>query len=94
MSLFRDRYRVESSRLKNWDYAAAGWYFVTICTREREPILGEVVNGKMRLSVIGKTAHQCWKEIPEHFGHVQLDGHVVMPNHVHGILNIIDNHII
>ena len=79
-------YRVESSRLRGWDYAAAGYYFVTICTRDRECFFGNVVGDVMCLSAIGQVAQQLWAEIPSHFKHVSLDEYVVMPNHLHGIL--------
>jgi len=61
---------------------------VTICTANHECVFGEVANDKMTFSEIGKIAEQCWLEIPEHFPFVKLDVHVVMPNHVHGIVII------
>lgn len=76
-----------SVRIKGYDYSAPGAYFVTICTGNRECFFGEIVNGRMHLSVIGATAELCWREIPNHFPHVNLDAFIVMPNHVHGILN-------
>src|SRR6266487_3205815 len=60
MTLFKDRYRVESARLKGWDYSAAGYYFVTICTRNRECWLGEVIDGIMRLSSVGEVVAEEW----------------------------------
>lgn len=90
MSLFKNKYRVESARLKNWDYSSKGYYFITICTANREPFFGRKENGKMKLSEIGKIAVQCWQEIPRHFPNVQLDEFIVMPNHVHGIIIIGD----
>jgi putative transposase len=86
MSLFRNKYRVETTRLKGWDYAAAGLYFVTICTRERAYFFGEVIANQMRLSAIGETAARFWRDIPQHYARVSLDEFVVMPNHVHGIV--------
>ena len=89
MALFRDKYRIESARLKGWDYRSAGHYFVTICTRNREHFFGEVAEGDMRLSPVGEIAVQFWAEIPSHHMGVELDGFVVMPNHVHGIIVIV-----
>ena len=60
-------------------------YFVTICTRDRACLLGEIVDGEMRLNEAGEIARRCWEEIPRHFPFVELDAFVVMPNHVHGI---------
>ena len=54
MALFKGKYRVESARLRGWDYTSAGWYFVTLCTSNRECVLGEVVNGVVHLSPIGE----------------------------------------
>jgi len=86
---FRNRYRIKSARLEGYDYSAIGGYFVTICTRDRECWFGEIVGGKMQLSVIGEMARQCWQEIPNHFDNTDLDEFVLMPNHVHGIILII-----
>jgi len=61
---------------------------VTICTHQRECLLGEIMDGNVELSKIGKIAQECWFEIPKHFGDVQLDEFVVMPNHVYGIIII------
>jgi len=90
MTLYKDRYRAETARLKGWDYSAAGCYFVTICTGERECSLGEMVDGSMRLSPVGEIARTFWQEIPAHVQGVELDEFVVMPNHVHGIVAIRD----
>jgi putative transposase len=86
--LYRDRYRIESARLKGWEYASDGWYFVTVCARNRECYFGEVVDGRMRLFEIGDVARRYWEEIPHHSGSAHLDAFVVMPNHVHGIIII------
>ena len=80
-----------SIRLKGYDYTQAGAYFITICTHDRAHWFGEVVDGEMRLNDAGRIADQCWRDIPAHFPHVKLDACVIMPNHVHGILWIVDN---
>lgn len=91
MKKYQGKYRIESTRLKNWDYAAAGYYFVTICTRHRQPFFGRVQGGVMRLSPVGEIARRCWVEIPHHFDHAAIDEFVVMPNHVHGLVVLYDN---
>jgi len=93
MTLFQNKYRVESTRLPYWDYSSDGWYFVTICTKNREEHFGKIQNYFMGLSNIGCAAAKFWNEIPNHFPFTRLDEWVVMPNHVHGII-IIDNHIV
>ncbi|NQU18300.1 MAG: transposase [Candidatus Saganbacteria bacterium] len=88
MTLFKDKYRVESIRLQNWDYSSPGYYFITIDTRNMNSLLGNIIDGTMRLSKMGKIAYKYWVDIPKHYGNVQLDEFVVMPNHVHGIINV------
>ena len=86
---YQNKYQNESARLSNWDYGADGAYFVTICTKNREPYFGEILNtDRIELSEIGKYVHKCWHDIPLHFPFVQLDEFIVMPDHVHGILFI------
>jgi putative transposase len=79
-----------SIRLPGYDYTSAGAYFVTICVRGGECLLGEVVDGEMQHNEWGQIAWDCWQAIPEHSPHVKLDVYVVMPNHVHGIIAITD----
>ncbi|GAB4324730.1 MAG: transposase [Candidatus Zixiibacteriota bacterium] len=79
-----------SIRLQGYDYSQAGAYFVTICTHGRACLFGDVADGKMRLNSAGRVVEQCWNDIPVHFPHVELDAWVIMPNHVHGILVIVD----
>jgi REP element-mobilizing transposase RayT len=89
MTLFKNKYRIESTRLRGWDYRNPGYYFVTICTKNREPYFGQIVQGKeMHLSSMGEIAAQCWREIPKHHANVDLDEFMIMPNHTHGIIII------
>ena len=88
LSLFQNKYRIESARLQNWDYGSNALYFVTICTRNSEHFFGKIVSDVMVLSELGKAAGLCWTQIPEHFPFVELDVWTVMPNHVHGIIKI------
>lgn len=89
---FQNKYRIPSTRLKNWDYAQNGAYFITICTGNRAHFFGEIVTlhgeNKMQLNEIGNLANEFWAEIPKHFPFVELGNFVVMPNHIHGILII------
>ena len=90
MTLFRDRYRIETTRLSGWDYATAGCYLVTICTRDRVCSLGDAVNGEMRLSAAGEVVAEEWLKTTRLRHNVTLDEWVVMPNHFHGIVCIHD----
>ena len=85
---YRDKYRVKSARLRDFNYSETGGYFVTICTCRKVHWFGAVVGGEVRLSEIGKIAQKCWQEIPKHFPNVTPDEFVVMPNHIHGIVII------
>jgi len=74
--------------MQGWDFTSPGWYFLTICTKAMKPVFGTVVNGRMVLNEAGRIADQCWRAIPEHFPRAVVDEHVVMPNHVHGLLQL------
>jgi putative transposase len=74
--------------LKNHDYGSDGYYFITICTRDRQFFFGNIIAGEMRLSTIGETAQKFWQEISKHSMYAYLDAYVIMPNHVHGIICI------
>lgn len=91
-ALYRQRYRIPSIRLSNWDYRSPGLYFITMCVRNRwtQPF-GFIRNGFICLSDIGTIAHRYWLDIPNHFPNVSLDTFVIMPDHVHGIIRIHDN---
>lgn len=78
----------KSIRLKGYDYAKAGAYFITICVQNRECLFGEIADGEMQLNDAGTIAANCWDEIPKHFPNVILDQCIIMPNHVHGIIVI------
>jgi putative transposase len=78
-----------SIRLKEYDYSAAGFYFVTICASERKCVLGAFHEGQIELSVLGETVRECWLAIPLHFAKVKLHEFVIMPNHLHGIVEIV-----
>ena len=85
-----NRQNRRSIRLKGYDYGQTGAYFITVCAYNRECFFGEIVDGKMALNDCGNTTALCWREIPNHFPHVELDEFIVMSNHLHGIL-IINN---
>jgi putative transposase len=67
-------------RLRNYDYSQPGFYFITICTRERKWMLGDIVNGEMCLNIAGSIAQSLWSALPERFPHVELDQYIIMPN--------------
>ena len=77
-----------SIRLKDYDYAQAGWYFVTICTKGKACLFGNVENDVVRLSLIGRATEEQLIGISKHFPFVSIDAHVIMPNHIHAIIVI------
>jgi len=88
MTLFQNKYRVESTRLKNYDYSSVGAYFITICTKNRDQLFGYINNCKMLLSPIGKIARLEWEKSFEMRRELLCDEYVIMPNHIHGIIII------
>jgi len=88
MTLFNNKYRIESARLKDYDYSSPGEYFVTICTGGMVEFFGDVVNGEMKRNDVGEIAHQLWMGIPNHHKNAMLDEFIIMPNHAHGIIVI------
>jgi len=81
-----------SIRLKGYDYTQPGAYFVTICAYQRMHVFGEVVDGEIVLNDIGKIARDEWFKTAEIRPYVKLyeDEFVIMPNHGHGIIWIVD----
>lgn len=89
MKYNQDIHHRRSIRLRDYDYSTAGAYFVTIYTFERECLLGDVVNGEMRLNDMGRIIDESWRQITNHFSGVYIDQFVVMPNHFHGIITTV-----
>jgi putative transposase len=90
LKLYKSKYRIESSRLKDWDYSTPWWYYVTICTKNYKCWFGDVKNGKMLLSDIGKVLEEEWSKTNDIRLNVDLDYYAIMPNHFHGIIIIKD----
>lgn len=84
-----DRHHRRSIRLKGYDYAEPGAYFVTICVQDRVCLFGEVVDGETCLNDAGRMVQAVWNELPVFYAGVDVDEFVVMPNHVHGIVELV-----
>jgi REP element-mobilizing transposase RayT len=84
-----DIHHRRSLRLKGYDYSQAGAYFVTICSRSRECILGCVDDGEMRLNNAGCMVQVVWDDIPSHYAGIDTDAFIIMPNHIHAIIVIV-----
>jgi putative transposase len=81
----------QSRRLKGYDYASQGLYFVTLNTENRNKLFGEIKIGVLHLNEAGLIVQNCWLAIPKHFPHVTIHEFVIMPDHIHGIIEIIYN---
>ena len=79
----------ERLRLTHYDYSCGGFYFVTVCTKDKKHLFGEVRNGGMELNEAGKMIELVWREIANKFPFVQFDYFTIMPNHIHGIIQIV-----
>ena len=84
---FKNKYRIKSARAEWHDYNE-GVYFITICTKDRECFFGQISDGKMILSEIGRYAEEQLKTIPEHHPQTKILLWVIMPNHIHMIVEI------
>ncbi|NJP03703.1 transposase, partial [Candidatus Gracilibacteria bacterium] len=88
---FKNKYRIKSNRLQGYDYASDGAYFLTICTRDRENLFGNIEGGKMFLNELGNIVQKEWVKTGVIRKNIWVDEFVVMPNHIHGILVIENN---
>jgi len=87
-SNYKKRFSDKGLRLQSWDYGWDAYYFVTIKTKNRISFFGNVIAEAMHYSAQGKLANEYWEMIPEKFPFAKLDEYIVMPNHVHGIIEI------
>ena len=78
----------ESLRLANYDYGQPGAYFVTIVAQGRECLFGEIFDGEMDLNPAGHMVTKVWRALPSRFPNVMVDNFTVLPNHIHGIVEI------
>ncbi len=77
-------------RLRNYDYSQNGMYFVTICTQNKKCYFGKIINDEMKLNIVGKIANKYLVDISKYYENVNIIEHVVMPNHIHLIVEICD----
>jgi putative transposase len=92
VTLALEQHHRRSIRLPGYDYSQVGAYFVTVCSYQKECVFGEVVKGEMRLNEAGREVLSVWEVLPQRFPSIELDAFVVMPNHIHGIIMLIDTY--
>lgn len=83
--------RRRSIRLSHYDYGRAGAYFVTICVQDRVSLFGRIVGSDLYLNELGRLVSSEWRRTPVVRPNVELDEYVIMPNHLHGIINILES---
>jgi len=91
VTLYKSKYRIESTRLEEYDYSSPGEYFVTICARGYKCFFGEIDREEMHLNESGIIARNIWENIAQKHLNVQLDEFIIMPNHIHGIIILYKN---
>lgn len=89
--LYKNKYRIKSTRLEGWNYNSDGWYFITVCAKDRKIIFGEIESGEMRLNKIGEIIGEEILKTGKIRKNVRIDKWVVMPNHVHMMVIITGN---
>ena len=77
-------------RLRGYDYASAGAYYVTICWRDETP-LSAIVGDEVYLGELGRIVDETWRWIGCRYDGVEIDEYVVMPDHFHGIITIMND---
>jgi len=78
-----------SIRLKNYDYAQAGLFFITLCTQNRSCMFGTIEKGDMQLNDAGMMVKHQWLGLIGRFDNIKIHEFIVMPNHFHGIIEIV-----
>jgi len=83
-----EKHHRRSIRLKGYNYSKSGYYFITICAKNKELLFGKIENGKMVLNKYGKIVQDEWINSSKIRKEIELDNFIVMPNHIHGIVII------
>ena len=78
----------KANRYKTYNYFSSGYYFVTICTKDRLSFFGKIEDGKMILNECGKIVRERWLWLQDQYNYIKYGEHAIMPNHFHGILII------
>ena len=79
-----DRHSIRAT----WHDYKEGIYFITICTGQKQHLLGRITNSEMHFSPEGEIISNCLKAIPDHHKNVEIWNSVIMPNHIHMILHV------
>lgn len=85
----KDLPKRKSIRLPDYDYSQSGFYFITICTQNMVCLFGQITDGTIKLNNAGQKMDECWRNIPQHSPNIKLHSHIIMPNHLHGIIELV-----
>ena len=85
-----EQHHRRSIRLKEYDYAAEGLYFVTICAHEYRPMFGTVIGGTMHLNDAGQMVEKEYHHLMDMYPEIICHEYTIMPNHFHAIIQISD----
>lgn len=88
MNIYPHDHHRKSIRLKGYDYAQEGLYFITICCHDQVNLFGEIKDGVMILNDLGQIAFNQWGNLSDRFTNLELDVFQIMPNHIHGIISL------
>jgi putative transposase len=83
-----EKHHRRSIRLRGYDYAGGGAYFITICVQNKGCLLGRIVESQMIPSEAGQVVQQVWLGLTQRFPIIRLDAFQIMPNHLHGVFVI------
>ncbi|MBZ0201506.1 MAG: transposase [Ignavibacteria bacterium] len=82
------------NRLKGFDYSSNNGYFVTICVHNHHHLFAEIKNEESVLSASGTMISKWWGELDDKFPEIVLDQFIIMPNHIHGIIFLFNEHLV
>lgn len=85
MTYYQNR---QTIRLQHYDYTNHGYYFITICCINRLHLFGHIIDNQMILNDCGKIAHDTWLDNQDKRQNIQLHNFIIMPNHMHAIIEI------
>ncbi len=88
----KSKHNRQSIRLKGYDYSQEGFYFITICTQNRECVFGRIVDGEMILNDFGQMVQNEWLNTEQLRPNIKCHAFVVMPDHFHCVLEIVNSY--
>ena len=86
-----EHHRRRTIRLPGFDYRSPAIYFVTLCTCDRLPLFGTIRDKVVYQNELGRLVEVEWKRSIDIRGEIELDEFIVMPNHLHGLVRIIES---